>query len=241
MAQGQRAADVGFQGVGRDTDAHLPCRHWTRGLRLGAIAETAMIDRTRFDAIRQRHGCHASWAVWAEASETPKSNIGDLSVLDVESNGSLLETIKGDVVMVGLNISRSFSEPFRNFHDPSPKANDFKIRYAFANTKYYGAYMTDIIKDVAMVDSNDLLEHLKAFPSLVRQNINAFREELQGLNSGKPTILAFGSAAHRLLAEHISGRDYSRLIKVTHYSHRISKENYRQSVLAQIDSIADVG
>ncbi len=200
-----------------------------------------MIDRTRFDAIRQQHGRYASWAVWAEASETPKSNIGDMSIFDVEANGSLLETIKGNAVMVGLNISRSFSAPFRNFHDPSPKANDFKIRYAFTNTKYYGAYMTDIIENVEMVDSNDLLEHLKASPSLVRQNVDAFREELQGLNSGKPTILAFGATAHRLLGEHISGREYSRLIKVTHYSHRISKENYRQSVLAQIDSIANVG
>ena len=154
-----------------------------------------MIDRTRFDAIRQQHGRYASWAVWAEASKTPKSDIGDLSILDVEANGSLLEIIKGNVIMVGLNIARSFSEPFRNFHDPSSKANDFKIRYAFTNTKYYGAYMTDIIKNVEMVDSNDLLEHLKASPSLVRQNVEAFREELQSLNSGKPTILAFGAAA----------------------------------------------
>jgi hypothetical protein len=143
--------------------------------------------------------------------------------------------------MVGLNIARSFSEPFRNFHDPSSKANDFKIRYAFTNTKYCGAYMTDIIKNVEMVDSNDLLEHLKAPPSLVRQNVEAFREELQSLNSGKPTILAFGAAAHRLLEKHISGREYSGLIKVTHYAYRIGKENYRQSVLAQIDSIGDVG
>jgi len=200
-----------------------------------------MIDRTRFDAIRQQHGRYASWAVWAEASKRPKSNIGDLSILDVEANGSLLEIIKGNVIMVGLNIARSFSEPFRNFHDPSSKANDFKIRYAFTNTKYYGAYMTDIIKNVEMVDSNDLLEHLKASPSLVRQNVEAFREELQSLNSGKPTILAFGAAAHRLLEKHISGREYSGLIKVTHYADRIGKENYRQSVLAQIDSIGDVG
>jgi hypothetical protein len=48
-----------------------------------------MIDRTRFDAIRQQHGPYASWAVWAEASKTPKSDIGDLSILDVEANGSL--------------------------------------------------------------------------------------------------------------------------------------------------------
>jgi hypothetical protein len=60
-----------------------------------------MIDRTRFDAIRQQHGHYASWAVWAEASETPKSNVGDMSIFDVEANSSLLATIKGNVVMVG--------------------------------------------------------------------------------------------------------------------------------------------
>ena len=195
-----------------------------------------MIDRTRFDFIRQKHGGYASWAVWAEVSATPKSNVGDMSIFDLEANRSLLETIKGDVVMVGLNISRSFTESFRNFHDPSLKAHDFKIRYAFMNTRYYGAYMTDIIKDVEMVDSNALLKHLKASPALVRKNIEAFREELQDLNSGIPTILAFGIAAHRLLEDHISGNEYYRIIKLTHYSDwRINKEKYRQSVLAKIN------
>ena len=104
------------------------------------------------------------------------------------------------------------------------------------NTKYYGAYMTDIIKNVEMVDSNALLKHLKASPSLVRKNVEAFREELQDLNSGKSTILAFGVAAHRILEDHISSHEYSRLIKLTHYSDwRMNKEKYRQSVLAKIN------
>jgi squalene cyclase len=66
-----------------------------------------MIDRTRFEAIKQRHGRYASWAVWAEASDRPKSNIGDLSIFDPEANGSLLDTLKGDVILVGLNLSVS--------------------------------------------------------------------------------------------------------------------------------------
>ena len=195
-----------------------------------------MIDRTRFEAIKQQHGGYASWAVWAEPSDKAKSNIGDITIFDLDANGSLLETIKGDVVMVGLNVSRSVSEPFRNFHDPSPKAMDFKIRYAFTKTKYYGAYMTDIIKNVEMVDSRDLVKHLKASPAVIRENVEVFRGELQDLNSGKPLILAFGARAHRLVAEHIPHREYSRLIKVTHYSYRIGKEKYRKSVLAQIDA-----
>ncbi len=202
-----------------------------------AIAfDSSMIGRQQFDQLRERRGRYSSWAVWAEASGRPKSNVGDLSIFDADASPSLLETLKDDVVMVGLNISRSFNEPFRNFHDPSPKAHDFKIRYAFMNTAYYGAYMTDIIKNVEMVKAAALLQSLRAAPSLVHENVGTFLEELADLNSSKPTILAFGAAAHGLVAEHVPANAYSRLIKVTHYSHRIGKEEYRRTVLSQADS-----
>jgi hypothetical protein len=54
------------------------------------------------------------------------SNIADLSILDIAATPTTLQLLKNDIVMVGLNISRSFAERFRNFHDPSPTANDFK-------------------------------------------------------------------------------------------------------------------
>ena len=195
-----------------------------------------MIDREQFELIGRKHGGYASWAVWAAASRGPKSNIDDLSILDVATTPTTLQVLKHDIVMVGLNISRSFAERFRNFHDPNPSGNDFKIRYAFTNTEYYGAYMTDIIKNVEMVDSAELLKHLRAFPSLVRTNVEVFREELRDLGSQKPTILAFGSAAYALIAENISRHEYSNLVRLTHYSHRVGKEKYRETVLAQISS-----
>jgi hypothetical protein len=196
---------------------------------------TVMIELKQFDFFRQRHGGYASWAAWASPSGKPKSNIGDISIFNLENNSSLLDTLKVDVVMVGLNISRLFSEPFRNFHDPNPRANDFKIRYAFMNTKYYGAYMTDIIKNVEMVNSKDLLKYLKVSPSLIRKNIEAFRGELRDLNFKKPTILVFGVAVYKIILDNIGDNEYSRLIKLTHYSHQISKEKYREMVLTQID------
>jgi hypothetical protein len=195
-----------------------------------------MIDREQFELIGRKHGGYASWAVWAAAERGPKSNIDDLSILDVAATPTTLQDLKNDIIMVGLNISRSFAERFRNFHDPSPSANDFKIRYAFTNTEYYGAYMTDIIKNVEMVTSADLLKHLRAFPSLVRTNVEMFREELRDLGSQRPTILAFGSAAHELIAANISRHEYSSLVRLTHYSHQIGKETYRETVLAQISS-----
>jgi hypothetical protein len=195
-----------------------------------------MIDRDQFELIGRKHGGYASWAVWAAATRGPKSNIDDLSILDVAATPATLQVLKNDIIMVGLNISRSFAERFRNFHDPSPSANDFKIRYAFTNTDYYGAYMTDIIKNIEMVNSAKLLKYLRAFPSLVRTNVQVFREELRDLGSQRPTILAFGSAAHALIAGNISRHEYSSLVRLTHYSHQIGKEKYRETVLAQISS-----
>jgi hypothetical protein len=193
-----------------------------------------VIDPERFKLIARKHGGYASWAVWAKPTAGPKSNIDDLSVFDIVSNPGTLQLLKNDVIMVGLNISRSLREQFRNFHDPNPRANDFKIRYAFTNTEYYGAYMTDVIKNVVMVSSAELLRHLRAVPSLVQANIRTFRDELRDLGSRKPTILAFGSAAYELIADNLPGDEYSRLIRLTHYSHRISKEKYKKTVLAQI-------
>jgi len=193
-----------------------------------------LIDRERFDLIRRAHGSYASWAVWAPPTLGAKSNTGDLSILDVESNPAILSVLNGGVIMVGLNISRTFAEPLRNFHDSDPKANDFKLRYAFTGTPYYGAYMTDIIKDFPMVDSGELLRHLRADPSLTQANVAMLRQELRDLGCPRPTILAFGHAAYSLLGDQLSPDEYASLFRLTHYSHRIGKERYRKTVLAQV-------
>lgn len=193
-----------------------------------------MIERSRFDLIRERHGSYASWAIWASAGNTPKSNICDLSVLDPEANSALLNTIHNDVVMVGLNISRFLSESFRNFHDPNPHSQDYKIRYAFENTRWWGAYMTDIIKGIEIVKSADLLKLLT--PDLIKTNINLFLSELYDLGSTKPILLAFGIHVYQIIANYVPPGAYRQLVKITHYSHYINKEKYRETVLRQIDS-----
>jgi hypothetical protein len=93
--------------------------------------------------------------------------------------------------------------------------------------------MTDIIKNVEMVRSADLLKYLRACPSVVHRCMDVFRQELRDLGAHAPMILAFGSDAHALIARYISPPAYSRLIRLTHYSYRISKEKYRDSVLNQ--------
>jgi len=195
-----------------------------------------MVERATFDLIRRKHGAYASWAIWAHPTARPKSNTGDLSVLDPELNPALLRALRPEVVMVALNLSRFSPEPFGNFHDASPESQDYKIRYAFADTPYYGAYMTDFIKEFVMLKSIDLRRHLAAIPTLVGENVRKLLEEFADLGCESPTLIAFGNDAYRLAAQHVPSNRRSRLVGITHYSHYISKERYREQVLAAVGS-----
>jgi hypothetical protein len=157
----------------------------------------------------------------------------DISVLHPDVNPELLQSLRNDVVMVGLNISRQVAEPFRNFHDPSPRANDFKIRHAFQGTPYWGAYMTDFLKDFEMVESRSVIRRLKQEPTLVAESVERLLAEISDLQCSEPALFAFGTATHQLVANNVPRDKYRRLVCLTHYSYRISKERYREAVLKQ--------
>ena len=191
-----------------------------------------MISQNHYGLIRKKQGKYASWAVWAEVSDKPKSNMGDMTIF---GDKNALPLLKPNVLMVGLNLSRfTISEPFRNFHDPSPTAQDYKIRFAFRDTEYYGAYMTDIIKGVVEVDSKNIPKHLKENPGVLVDSLKIFRQELRDLGAVSPLILAFGRIAYDIIKENFSSAEYGKLIRLTHYSHQISKEKYRDTVLSEI-------
>jgi hypothetical protein len=192
-----------------------------------------MIDIQQFKNIEQKQGRYASWAVWADASEKSKSNTGDVSRFKSES---VLSLLKNDVVMVGLNISRPVPEPFINFHDSNPRANDFKIRYAFKDSAYYGAYMTDIIKFLEEVNSRSAMQYLKEHQEKIDADLKMFRDEMHGLKATEPTILAFGRDAHTILSESLNKNEYRKLIRLTHYSHQMGKEAYKEAVFKEIEA-----
>jgi hypothetical protein len=193
-----------------------------------------MIDRKRYELIRQKHGKHASWAIWATQAQKAKSNMGDITIFN---NESIIPQLRPNLLMVGLNLSRATpEEPFRNFHDSSPRAQDYKIRHAFIGTEFYGAYMTDIIKGLVEVDSKNVIKHLKNNPDSLETSLKTFREEIADLGVTASTILAFGAIAHKVLFRNLLPSEYTRLIKLTHYSHQISKEIYKATVLEEISS-----
>lgn len=196
-----------------------------------------MIEEQLFNDIEKKYGKVASWAVWDKAGDKPKSNISNMGILDISINPSTLKLLKTNIVMVALNFAREveMKEPFLNFHGKNPHGQDYKIRYAFEGTEYYGAYMTDIIKDFPMLSSKDVLKHLKENPDEIENQINEFKCELEFIGANKPKILAFGKDTFNILNKHLGSEYYSELIALTHYSHQISQENYRIDTHEKLD------
>jgi len=192
------------------------------------------VSRERFEAIRRGWGAVGSWAVWADAvpGAGVKDGIGDLSVLDPDVNPDLLSTLTPDVVMVGINGSGPpDAEPWRNFHDPSPRANHFKLRHAYRDTPYWGAYLTDAFKGIAAYGASRTIAHLRARPDVVDSQLRALRRELAALGCEDPLLIVFGGDVFGLLQERLTG---FRMVRVPHYAHFLSKEAYRDQALHAI-------
>tara|TARA_B100000575_G_scaffold254686_1_gene224012 strand:- start:482 stop:1066 length:585 start_codon:yes stop_codon:yes gene_type:complete len=184
--------------------------------------------------IRKVYGKHASWAIWSDEKDTPTSNMEDVSFFD---DKEIYKQLNPNIILVGLNISTTFDEtPFLNFHGKGGGA--YKIRYATKDTPFWGAYLTDIIKDFPEAESNKAMSYLKKNPDIVDQNIVTFLQEIKDLGSENPKIFAFGNDAYNIL-DSISNKKFS-LHKLHHYSWRGSeyyknnKENYRKHLLEQI-------
>ena len=188
-----------------------------------------MIDQTKFEFIKKKYGYYASWAIWADAGKKPKDNVGDLSVFDIKNNVGLLQQLNPNIILVGLNISRGIiGVPLANFHDARSEAMDFKIRYALSGSPFWGAYMTDIIKDFDQKISGKVMSYLRTNKPFEKENARLFREEINDLGSHNPTIIAFGRDAHTILTRNFTN-EY-KIFKIPHYSNYSSKEKYREEV-----------
>ena len=180
-----------------------------------------MIEKERFHFIKEKYGLHASWAIWVNEGDTPKSNMGDLSIFEQDK---ILLKLKPNIIFVGLNISVSgvVLNPFENFHGIGGGA--YKIRYA------------DIIKDFPEIESGNVMSYLKENPSVVDKNIVSFKEELKDVGASNPTIIGFGNHSHNILKKNL-GPEFKNIHKVMHYSHYISKEKYRENVIQFIQGL----
>ena len=194
-----------------------------------------MIDKERFNRIKEKHGRYASWAVWASEGVRPTDNVGDLSVFDSHKNDTLLDQLNPNFVTRRPEYFRPLEFPLGNFHDKRRVSKDFKIRHALRGTALWGGYMTDIIKDFEQVIAGETMAYLRANAAFEDENLNLLQTELSDLGSQKPTLIAFGGDAFKVLDRNLRGR-YA-ILKIPHYSARSNKEVYRQQVG---DSISDL-
>ena len=51
------------------------------------------MNEDKFEFIKSKYQYWSSWAVWAEEGDSPKSNVGDLSILDPKENPKILEIL----------------------------------------------------------------------------------------------------------------------------------------------------
>ena len=79
---------------------------------------------------------HASWAIWGDEGNTPKSNMDDLSFFE---DDQILTKLNPNIELVGLNfpVSDVVQKTFQNFHGQGGSA--FKIRYVLKNTAFLGS------------------------------------------------------------------------------------------------------
>ena len=193
-----------------------------------------MIEVERYNKLKENYGNVASWAIWKNAGEKPKSNTDDLSVFDDDLN--ICEKLNDKYVFVGLNVSHTpKNEPWRNFQSGDSHQNDYKLRYALKDTRFWGSYITDIIKNHEEVKSTTVQEDLKKDPKIIEKHINAFKEELSVLSDKQPIIIAMGNATYNILKKNLD--DGYCIVKIWHYSYRVSKEKYREKALSQLKEV----
>lgn len=193
-----------------------------------------MIDKKNYYLLKERFGSVSSWAIWALPGKKPKSNTGDMSVFEDESK--LFEQLNTRYVFVGLNASEVENKnnvAWSCFHSTSSYQNDFKLRFALMETEYWGAYITDIIKNFPKTDSGDVKKEIKKNPSLLENNIKVFMDEIS-LIGENPILVAIGDQSYKYLQELKKLGYNNTILKIPHYAKPISKENYRKEVIEKL-------
>ena len=188
-----------------------------------------MLSKERYENMRKKYGGVSSWGIWGPEGATARAGVGDLSIFDPVD----LQVLNPEYVFVGLNVAGNGKledvPDWGNFHSEWRTHHDFKLRFALKDTKYWGAYFTDIIKLHSDSNGENVMQYIKNNPSVLRENIQSFEEEISCLGT-KPVLVAMGNKTYSILAPNL-GHKYE-IKKMSHYARAVSKEDYRRELLA---------
>ena len=159
--------------------------------------------------------------------EGSKSNMEDISFFE-NPTITTLNSLNPNIILVGLNISKHIPKLFNNFHPNYSSAQDYKTRYALKNTMFWGAYMTDIIKDFEEKVAGNLMKYLSKNKKFEKENIINFEQELIDIGSNSPIIIAFGNDSYKILKRNFT--QYN-IYKVSHYSAFINIDKFLEEFI----------
>lgn len=201
-----------------------------------------MIDIKRYNKLKEEYGHVSSWTVWGKPTSGITSNIPDMTVFE---DKNICNKLNDKYVFVGLNGSSTHGnlgdKAWQNFHSNYKHQRDYKLRYALTDTKFWGSYITDIIKvfngdreESKEVNSKKFISKLRNHPEVVNENIEIFKIELSILSDKKPTLIAIGNDSYDLLKKHLN--EYN-IYKIKHYSNWGGAEDYKNDVCSVLKEI----
>ncbi|QLD90351.1 hypothetical protein HWV07_15430 [Natronomonas salina] len=139
----------------------------------------------------------ASWAVWDDAFPEDGCIESDPERLVKFVSGNV-DDLTSDIVLMGLNRSDDLPAPFANFHTPSRKHFDYRLKEAIQDgglNRLQGAYMTDLVDEVDP-DSNNIAVSDDDATTLV--------EQLELLDASEYHVVCFGNKPFDGLSQYFS-------------------------------------
>jgi hypothetical protein len=154
----------------------------------------------RFDGDRKL--CEvASWAIW------------DVDIKNTKIIEQNIESLNGSIVFVGLNFGGTDDDAQKgrewgNFHC----GRDSRLPKLLNNTRFKGAYMTDIIKNKATSKSKELMKKIKKREIDVNKYIKIFIKEINQLQTNDIEMYLFGNGVKSIFSDHVmKHEDFNKL------------------------------
>ena len=166
---------------------------------------------------------------------------------------SQIDKLNTKIVFVGLNWGTEFKvtnkeewvkiPDWGNFHNSFwSNGGDRRIKEVLEGTRFEGAYMTDLFKNMATRDANDLRAKINngtITETNIFEQIKNFVEEICSLETEQIEMYLFGKDVEGYFREYIIGKEHQRqLIKrvklcqrITHFSPRT---NFLESAPVQL-------
>ena len=167
-----------------------------------------MYSEAEYKKLVSKYGNCASWAIWDFLKESNTSVISN-NYVQLHSKFVLLAMNPSDILV---------PEPWVNFRGGK---HDRKLKYACNDTKLRGSYITDLFKDIAEANSNNIKGHLNN--ETIETNVRLFNQEMTDIKISKDTKFIVLGVPNSFLAQcfnlHFKQQYKNETIYYCHYSY----------------------